>query len=546
MPDRYSLTIQVANPSISPGSPGHVAVALTEPSGQTYAGFGPKDTGPPWFGARSFPGKFDAHPVQSGGTLPRDFSNVLGRNSYATFTIPVSESQANAARAEIDRINKSGENYDLFDSKTCTTIANRIMQAAGLGSNLSVIPARNFEVLSDIAKTLALNPNAKTAKESGLPIPESFRGLQQDYAYVGGGYDTPSERTGHVLAGRQNGGSQSSEFDASTPAALGRQASFGERFGKWGSVPTGIVLPPASDHPELFNNRFGNWGSVPASAPSDSGFPALGTPLKDRRSTAPDGPTPTSAQGAAAATPASQPYIGDVLGKFWDSLITPAEAASPPAQGAPPLTLYFPGQGAAFADPSAYASGAASPGGYPQLRRVSSAFPGMTLPDPDQPMPPSQSGRPLGIVSGKPMPSWTVPPPLGGLLNNSRAAGNNGGFNLLAGLISRNPTPPEPPQQNADSIPERRLGRRTYSVSPASVFDTGAAAVPFVSSDDASLSGGLLGRLASPVGGAQDQSAPPDDEQEQANLQALEDRFNSTGNINDAWALYEARIASRR
>ena len=56
MPERYSLTIQVANPSISPGSPGHVAVVLNEPSSQTYAGFGPKDTAPPWFGAKSFPG----------------------------------------------------------------------------------------------------------------------------------------------------------------------------------------------------------------------------------------------------------------------------------------------------------------------------------------------------------------------------------------------------------------------------------------------------------------------------------------------------------
>jgi hypothetical protein len=42
------------------------------------------------------------------------------------------------------------------------------------------------------------------------------------------------------------------------------------------------------------------------------------------------------------------------------------------------------------------------------------------------------------------------------------------------------------------------------------------------------------------------QPAPPDDEQEQANIQALEDRLTSSGNINDAWALYNARIASRR
>jgi hypothetical protein len=162
-------------------------------------------------------------------------------------------------------------------------------------------------------------------------------------------------------------------------------------------------------------------------------------------------------------------------------------------------------------------------------------------------VPPPQPGRPLGIFTGKPMPSWTVPPPLGGLRNNSSAAGNNDAFNLLAGLVSRNPTPPEPPQQTADSIPERRLGRSTYSVSPASAFDTGAPAVPFVSSSDANYSGGLLGMFAALAGSDPSKPAPsPDDEQEQANLQALEDRLSSTGNINDAWALYKAGLTSRR
>ena len=131
-------------------------------------------------------------------------------------------------------------------------------------------------------------------------------------------------------------------------------------------------------------------------------------------------------------------------------------------------------------------------------------------------------------------------------MNNSNAAGNNDGFNLLAGLVSRNSTQPEPVQQTADSKPERRLGRSTYSVSPASVFDTGAPAVPFVSSGDPNYSGGLLGMFAALAGSDPNQPAAADDEQKQANLQALEDRLTSTGNINDAWALYNARIASRR
>jgi hypothetical protein len=76
-----------------------------------------------------------------------------------------------------------------------------------------------------------------------------------------------------------------------------------------------------------------------------------------------------------------------------------------------------------------------------------------------------------------------------------------------------------------------------------------AAAAPLVPSDDANYVGGLLGRFAGKAATDQqdpNQSAPPDDEQAQADLQALEDRFASSGSIGDAWALYKARMASRR
>jgi hypothetical protein len=56
-----------------------------------------------------------------------------------------------------------------------------------------------------------------------------------------------------------------------------------------------------------------------------------------------------------------------------------------------------------------------------------------------------------------------------------------------------------------------------------------------VSSGDTNYTGGLLGMFAALAGSDPNQPAPPDDEQEQANLQALEDRLTSTGNINDAW-----------
>jgi len=229
-----------------------------------------------------------------------------------------------------------------------------------------------------------------------------------------------------------------------------------------------------------------------------------------------------------------------------DSLITSVEPASPDAQGAPLLTPYFPGQGPAFGDQLGNALGVPSP--ETPLRRVSSAFPGMTLPDRD-PMPPPQPRRPLGIFTGRPMPSWTIPPPLGGQLNNSNASGDSDWLKLLAGLDSRNSTQPEPPQQTAGSIPERRLGRSILNQSPAPAYDPGAAAAPRGPSVDANYSGGLRGMYAALAATDRrdpNQPAPPDDEQEQANIQALEARLSSSGNVNDAWALYNARKASRR
>jgi hypothetical protein len=141
--------------------------------------------------------------------------------------------------------------------------------------------------------------------------------------------------------------------------------------------------------------------------------------------------------------------------------------------------------------------------------------------------------------------------PLGGLLNNSSASGNGDLVDFLAGLVSRNPTQPEPPQQTAGSMPERRLGRRILNQSPAPAYDPGAAAAPLAPSDDPNFSGGLLGRLAALAGiDPQNPKRPappsPDDDEEQAALRALEDRLTSSGNVRDAVALYNARKASRR
>jgi hypothetical protein len=156
--------------------------------------------------------------------------------------------------------------------------------------------------------------------------------------------------------------------------------------------------------------------------------------------------------------------------------------------------------------------GSSPAGNYPQLRsrRVSSAFPDIAPHHPNQPVPPSDPGPPLGIFSGKPMSLSPLPPSVWGLPDNSDASGNGGWFNFLAGIASRNTTPPAPPPQTAGSKPARYLGRRIIDQSQASVFDTDAPAVPFVPSGDPNFSGGLLGRLAALVGiDPQNPTRPP-------------------------------------
>ena len=91
MAGRHSLTVQ-----IDPSLPGHLAVVLSDPSGQTYAGFGPEHHLRPYD-----KGRFDVHPVERGNPPPPDYSSVTGGK---TFTFPVSEAQARAAHEEIRKI----------------------------------------------------------------------------------------------------------------------------------------------------------------------------------------------------------------------------------------------------------------------------------------------------------------------------------------------------------------------------------------------------------------------------------------------------------
>jgi hypothetical protein len=104
MASEYSLTIQIAPPSSNPFSPGHAAVVINTPTGQTYAGFGPNRADQWIRGAYSQLGQFDVQRVDP-GVSPRigtdaspDYSNVFDHKEYSTFTIPISEAQARSAR----------------------------------------------------------------------------------------------------------------------------------------------------------------------------------------------------------------------------------------------------------------------------------------------------------------------------------------------------------------------------------------------------------------------------------------------------------------
>jgi hypothetical protein len=257
MAGRHSLTVQ-----IDPSLPGHVAIVLGDPSGQTCAGFGPKHHGHFYDD-----GRFDVHTMESEKSLPPDYSNATGPR---TFTFPISVEQARAAHEEIERVRRESPLYDarlgLSNPQVCSTIASRIMKAAGLGDHLYTVPQVNLEYLSDIAGTLANNPGAKVAAKSGLPIPDELRGIQPDYADVGAGYDAPSERLGHV-----HGAAPDNTLTPGSGPASGvapRPTRYLARVtGTSEAVPFDTGAPPAihtGREKSAFTGAFGNLRRTPA------------------------------------------------------------------------------------------------------------------------------------------------------------------------------------------------------------------------------------------------------------------------------------------
>ena len=87
-----------------------------------------------------------------------------------------------------------------------------------------------------------------------------------------------------------------------------------------------------------------------------------------------------------------------------------------------------------------------------------SSLEGITPRNPNLPVAPPAPSRPLGFFTGKPMPLWTTPPPLGGLLSKSESFGNGignwyealtGGASSPAGGPNDTRSPPAPEQQES-------------------------------------------------------------------------------------------------
>ena len=248
---------------------------------------------------------------------------------------------------------------------------------------------------------------------------------------------------------------RSAASDSPAPPPLQQETPATPVFQR-GSAATGIGPATASDRPESFDNRFGNWGSVPAVGFSNTSSPVLRALERYQRSALPDGASSSSGQAAGPAT-------------------------------------NLPGEESAFGDRSGNAPNAPRPDNYPP-RRVSSAFPVIAPLSPNRPASPPERTPPLGVVSGKPMSQFLLPPSVWGLPDKSDASGNGDWFASLAGIASQNP--PQPASPPGAGRPVRYL----VGQSQAPVADASAPAASVAPSNEPNFSGGLLSRLAALMG----------------------------------------------
>jgi hypothetical protein len=232
----YSITISISyanfpffgsDPIFSPG---HAAVVVNTPYGQTYAGLGPLNDGTQFFGglfARASYGVQHVDPGKEPTTGRADFSNVYG-HANVSFTLPGGASQAAATLSYIQQrsdfyeqpdvqVTGYGNPFDFQQSGTswgagirpweyssnpfginvCTTEADNALRvwAGSSESLLYLSPGAGAAYLIAVSDTLANRSYAPFTNETfPRPIPEELRWLQQDYAYLGGGFNSPSER----------------------------------------------------------------------------------------------------------------------------------------------------------------------------------------------------------------------------------------------------------------------------------------------------------------------------------------------------------------
>jgi hypothetical protein len=299
MAPRHAFTFQLADSLLRQRSPGHAATVISTPQQQTYSGLGPAFHD--WYHLKGLisPPSFNPQIVLREETPPRssephNYSTASSDSPYATYTVPITEDQANQALAQIRRTSHSGDWYNALDQEYCTTDVNRNARAAGLGTVLPYeLPGRNRDYLADVERTLRANPRAKYLmnERGGLivdstgrptPIPEALREIQRDYAFVGGGYDTPSERSGHVptRSGPRVWESGTSPVEFVEPDA-DRESSTAKAIRKLVRRTEYQLRSPEiseSQHaysPDSVDERFGRWTSLPSgSIPRNPNLPA--------------------------------------------------------------------------------------------------------------------------------------------------------------------------------------------------------------------------------------------------------------------------------
>jgi len=188
---------------VAPGddeSVGHVTIAIGTSRGTTYVGFGPNEGRLSMLGEFYAQGQFDVEFVPAGASPTigeNNYANPYDHQSHASFSVRVSDARANAALDRINELAGSAGNYNIPNWNVCVSIAQDIAAAAGIEFP-GGMPTAVDRDLRSISDTLARNPKATSYPgEFGLiPIPEGLRSLQEDYAFLGRGFDTPREMLG--------------------------------------------------------------------------------------------------------------------------------------------------------------------------------------------------------------------------------------------------------------------------------------------------------------------------------------------------------------